>query len=197
MIGSVFSIPILLDMVGEKTTNDILQTFSCVSNGVQLNREVEFFVKTNAIDFYKRKMSVTYLVNNGDDRLAGIFTLTHKAIDIPAAELSNSQKKKIQRFSQLDTEMGIYRTSAYLIAQFGKNYAVDNGMSIRGSELMDCTMSVLHDVQEMVGGGLVYLECEEGNDNAYSFYVKCGFREFDHRYSLIDKLNYTLMMKIF
>ena len=48
----------------------------------------------------------------------------------------------------------MFRASAYLIAQFGKNYAVGNGMSIRGTELMECTMSVLHDAQEMVGGGL-------------------------------------------
>jgi ribosomal protein S18 acetylase RimI-like enzyme len=70
-------------------------------------------------------------------------------------------------------------------------------MSIRGTELMECTMSVLHDAQEMVGGGLVYLECEEENSQAYDFYIKCGFKEFDHRYSQIDKQNYILLMKIF
>ena len=36
MIGSVFSIPLLLDSVGEENVKDILQTFSCVSEGVQL-----------------------------------------------------------------------------------------------------------------------------------------------------------------
>ena len=92
--------------------------------------------------------------------------MTHKAIDIPATDMSNAQKKKIQRFAQLDQDMYVFRASAYLIAQFGKNYAVDNGMSIRGTELMECAMSVLHDVQEMVGGGLVYLECEEDNNKA-------------------------------
>lgn len=60
-----------------------------------------------------------------------------------------------------------------------------NGMGIRGTELMECTMSVLHDVREMVGGGLVYLECEEENSQAYGFYTRCGFKEFDHRYSRI------------
>ena len=93
--------------------------------------------------------------------------------------------------------MGVFRASAYLIAQFGKNYAVNNGMSIKGTELMDCTMSVLHDAQEMVDGGLVYLECEEDNEKAYGFYVRCGFKEFDCRYSQIDEQNYILMMKIF
>ena len=142
-------------------------------------------------------MSVTYLVNDENDRLAGIFTLTHKAIDIPAEGMSNAQRKRIQRFAQLDQETGMFRASAYLIAQFGKNYAVGNGMSIRGTELMECTMSVLHDAQEMVGGGLVYLECEEENSRAYDFYIRCGFKEFDHRYSQIDQQNYILLMKIF
>lgn len=197
MIGSVFSIPSLIDSVGEEVVGNILSTFSCVSEGVQLNEEVERFIRNNSIEFYKRKMSVTYLVNDEDDRLTGIFTLTHKAVDIPIEGMSNGQIKKIQRFAQLDSEMGVFRASAYLIAQFGKNYAVNNGMNIRGAELMECTMSVLHDVQEMVGGGLVYLECEEGNNQAYDFYVRCGFKEFDYRYSQIDRQNYILLMKIF
>ena len=40
MIGSVFSIPSLLDSVEEETVNDMLQTFSCVSEGVQLNKVI-------------------------------------------------------------------------------------------------------------------------------------------------------------
>ena len=127
MIGSVFSIPLLLDSVGEENVKVILQTFSCVSEGVQLNEEVEKFVKDSSIEFYKRKMSVTYLVNDEEDRLAGIFTLTHKAIDIPAEGMSNAQRKRIGRFAQLDQETGVFRASAYLIAQFGKNYAVKKG----------------------------------------------------------------------
>lgn len=99
MIGSVFSISSLLDSVGEETVNDMLQTFSCVSEGVQLNEEVEKFVRNSSVEFYKRKMSVTYLVNDENDRLAGIFTLTHKAIDIPAEGMSNAQRKRIQRFA--------------------------------------------------------------------------------------------------
>ena len=66
MIGSVFSIPSLLDSVGEKNVNDMLQTFSCVSEGVQLNKEVGKFVRNSSVEFYKRKMSVTYLVTDED-----------------------------------------------------------------------------------------------------------------------------------
>ena len=196
MIGAVFSIPVLLNLVGKETTEILLSTFSCVSHGVQLNGEVENFVRKNAIEFYKRKLSVTYVVNDEDDRLAGIFTLSHKPIDIPASGLSTTQKKKIQNFARLDQEMEVFRASAYLIAQFGKNYAVNDGMNIRGTDLMECALSVLHDAQEMIGGGLVYLECEEENIKAYEFYLRCGFKEFDRRYSQIDHQTYILMMKI-
>ena len=102
MIGSVFSIPTLIDLAGEDATRDMLSTFSCVVGEVQLNEEVENFVKNSAVEFYERKMSVTYVVNDEEERFAGIFTLTHKAIDIPVDGMSNAQKKKIQRFALLD-----------------------------------------------------------------------------------------------
>lgn len=69
----MFSISSLLDLAGKEVVNEMLQTFSCVSEGMQLNEEVEKFVRNSSIDFYKRKMSVTYLVNDEDDRLAGDF----------------------------------------------------------------------------------------------------------------------------
>ena len=197
MISNVLNVSESINMIGENNTKKILSSFSCVIDNVQLNEEVEKFVKYSAVEFYKRKMSVTYLCFNEEDELSGIFTLTHKAIDIPAADMSNSQKRKIQRFALLDQEANLFRASAYLIAQFGKNYAINNGLNIRGTELMESTMSVLHDAQEMVGGGIVYLECEEDNSNAYDFYIKCGFKAFDKRYSEFDEKYYILMMKIF
>ena len=197
MISNVLSIPESVNMIGEDNTKKVLSTYSCVLNGIQLNEEVEQFVRNNAVDFYKRKMSVTYLAFNEEDELSGIFTLTHKAIDIPAADMSNSQKRKINRFALLDQDANLSRASAFLIAQFGKNYAVNDGLNIRGTELMESAMSVLHDAQEMVGGGLVYLECEEDNSKAYDFYIKCGFKEFDKRYSESDERYYILMMKVF
>ena len=39
MIGSVFGVPALLDLVGEEVIKDMLSTFSCVSDGVQLNED--------------------------------------------------------------------------------------------------------------------------------------------------------------
>ena len=44
----------LLDLVGEDEVEKILSDFSCSKN-----MEIELFVKKNAIDFSKKKMSVT------------------------------------------------------------------------------------------------------------------------------------------
>ena len=48
--------PQMIGSVGEETVNDMLQTFSCVSEGVQLNEEVEKFVRNSSVEFYKRKI---------------------------------------------------------------------------------------------------------------------------------------------
>lgn len=53
----------LIDLVGEEEVEKILSDFSC-----EKNMEIEFFVKKSAIDFSKKKMSVTYLVF--DDRFS-------------------------------------------------------------------------------------------------------------------------------
>ena len=198
----VWNILDLIEDYGDEFVGALISDFSTVierdGQKKPLNPDIEVFLKKNAVQFAKEKKSITYIVGDKDDgSLLGYFTLTHKAIEIPADGLSKSTVRTIEKYSRINPGSNSYTISAFLIAQFGKNYAVGNGMSIRGTELMECTMSVLHDAQEMVGGGLVYLECEEENSQAYDFYIKCGFKEFDHRYSQIDKQNYILLMKIF
>ena len=79
----------MIDAVGEDNVKLILSDFSCSKNV-----EIEDFVKKNAIDFAKRKMSVTNLVLDNTGYLAAIFTLTHKALEIQNISLSGSTRKK-------------------------------------------------------------------------------------------------------
>ncbi|MCD7867319.1 MAG: hypothetical protein LUG62_03795 [Clostridiales bacterium] len=67
----------MIEVIGEDGTRSVLSDFSCSKNG-----EIENFIKKNAIDFAKKKMSVTHLVMDEKGRLAAIFTLTHKAVKI-------------------------------------------------------------------------------------------------------------------
>ena len=71
----------MLKAIGEEKLSKLLSDFSC-----PLNREVEDFVRNKSIDFAQRKLSITYLVmkrtNEDKNILVGIYTLSHKAIEI-------------------------------------------------------------------------------------------------------------------
>ena len=53
--------------------------------------------RKNALDFAKRKISVTHLILNRNDNLDAIFVLTHKAVKIRDAALSSTLKKENQK----------------------------------------------------------------------------------------------------
>lgn len=186
----------ILDMIGaigETKLKQCLSEFSC-----PVNPEIEHFVVDHAIDFAKKKLSVTYFVINENGKIIAIFTLAHKAVEIGNMRLSNTKRRKISRYAILDTETNCYTVSAFLIAQFGKNYAVEGGKTISGSELMDLTFDILEKVQHDIGGGIVFLECED-KPKLLEFYQndKNGFIPFDERYSISDSTKYIQLFNFF
>lgn len=182
----------MINAIGEKELQLILSDFSCLKN-----HEIEYFVRKNAIEFAKRKMSITYLVIDADGRIMGIFTLTHKAIQLLDAGLTGTARKKIQRYAHLDEETGSYMLSAFLIAQFGKNYQYEEAEDFTGNELMDMTIVTLKEVQRQIGGGVVYLECED-KPKLLSFYQneENHYQVFGDRYSERDDVKYIQFMKL-
>lgn len=50
--------------------------------------------------------------------------------------------------------------SAFLIAQFGKKYGFEGNLELSGNSSMDDVFEILGRVQRDIGGGIVYLECE-------------------------------------
>lgn len=187
----------MLKAVGEEELLKLLSDFSC-----PLNTEVEDFVRNKAIDFAKRKLSVTYLVmkkiNEGKSVLVGIYTLSHKAIEITNANLSNATRKKLSRYAALDKDTDKYNISAFLIAQFGKNNAVPKEDSIAGNELMDLTFELLRHVQYCVGGGVVYLDCENVEKVLEFYQNDCNrFKIFGERESEIEQKRYLQLLRFF
>lgn len=168
----------MIDAIGEEELQFILSDFSCPKN-----LEIEHFVRKNAIEFAKRKMSITYLVIDEKSRIVGIFTLTHKAVQLLDAGLTGTVRKKIQRHARLDEVTDSYILSAFLIAQFGKNYQYGKSNALKGNELMDMTIVILKEIQRQIGGGVVYLECED-KPQLLSFYSK--IRKIVIRYLEID-----------
>ena len=189
----VFNILDMAEAIGETNLKELLSDFSCPKN-----EEIQKFVRTNAYDFARKKLSVTYLVVNEDNYIAAIFTLAHKVVEIGDASLSNSKRKKISRYAVLDSGTGSYTVSAFLIAQFGKNYALDADKRLSGNELMDLVFEVLERVQREIGGGVVFLECED-KPQLLNFYQneKNGFIPFNERYSVTDHVKYIQLFNFF
>ena len=174
---------------GEERVREDLSSFSC-----GINAEIEEFIREKAIDFAKRRLSITYLVTDMDDgEILGYFTLTHKAILLNGEGFSKTMQRKLTRYSRLDKQTGNYMASAFLLAQFGKNYGVDGGKRISGTDLMELVRDILVDVQRRVGGGIVYLDCED-KAGLVAFYEKEGFNRFDERFSQEDDQKYIQFM---
>ncbi len=183
----------MIDAIGEDGTSAVLSDFSC-----PLNYEIENFVKKNAVDFAKRKISITHLVMNETGGLSAVFTLAHKAVEISNIGLSSSTRKRLGRFAQLDQSTNSYTISAFLIAQFSKNFSESVDKIPSGIQLMENVTKVLQSVQHEVGGGVMYLECED-KTKLLSFYENAqnGFRVFNERFSNADQTKYIQLSKFF
>ncbi len=190
---TVINILDMMETVGEDELSSILSDFSCPRNP-----EIEHFIHNNAIEFAKRKMSITHLVFDSDARLIAYFTLTHKPSSVDGQVLSKTSRKKLEMHARMDESIQAYSVSAYLIAQFGKNYGVDGGHSISGDELMDMVFDVLERVQRQIGGGVVFLECED-NPVLLKFYQNDHnrFRLFGERYSEREQVKYLKLLRFF
>lgn len=190
---AVLNILDYMDVIGEDSLRAALSGFSCPKNP-----EIEEFMKKNAIEFVKRKMSITYLLIDTEGRILGIFALAHKALQVMARNLSGTIRKKLQRYAQTDEESGALTLSAFLIGQFGKNHQYSAALLISGLQLMDAAFGILEHVQHEIGGGVVYLECEE-KPKLLEFYQseQNRFRIFGERYSEKDGVKYIQLLKMF
>ena len=187
----------MLKAIGEEKLQRLLSDFSS-----PLNEEVEGFVRDKSIEFARKKLSITYLVirrtDSGETVLMGIFTLAHKAVEVTNINISNTARRKLERYARLDKETDKYNVSAFLIAQFGKNSAVPEEWKITGNELMDLTFEILKHVQYYVGGGIVYLDCEE-IDKVIEFYQSDynRFKKFGERKSESEGKRYLQLLRFF
>ena len=137
---------------------------------------------------------MTYLVFNEDNDLVGYYALTHKSVSIPKLSLSKTSQRKIERFSSLDVDANAYQASAFLIAQLGKNAGIKNAKSIKGYELLQCSFDVLKKVQHLIGGGIVFLECED-KPKLIDFYQQNQFRQYNKRIAA-DGVSYHQLLSL-
>lgn len=179
----------LIDEMGEDGVKNILSNFYCT-----INPEIQGFINNNAIDFAKKKVSITYLfMDDGLDVVFAIYSITHKVIEIDITGLSNNLVKQIKKFAEIDND-GKCTASAFLIAQFGKS---DKGQekSIDGNDLMNAVIYHLKEIQHEIGGKIVYLECEN-KPKLLKFYKENGFVLFGERQNQNDGILYEQLLDI-
>ena len=181
----------IIEKYGEDGLKADLSAFSCVAN-----IDIQNFLQQRAIDFAKKKMSITYLVSDKETGvILGYFTLAHKVLYVPAEGLSNTVKRRLERYGSIDKNTNSYLLSAFLLAQFGKNYAIEEDKRITGVGLMDCVDSILKDIQFRVGGGVVYLDSLD-NEHLVHFYTDvCGYRKISERVSDTNNTKYLQYLK--
>ena len=181
----------IMDIEGEEELGLILSEFIC-----QKNEEIQTFLKDKAIEFARKKLSITYLVTDSETGdLLGYFTLAHKVLEVPASGLSNNVRRKMSRYSTLDNRNESYMVSAFLLAQFGKNSNVEEERRVSGAELMDCVEEVLKRIQHQIGGAVVYLDCED-NEKLITFYSDVAeYKKISERISDRDQVKYLQFFK--
>ena len=189
---SVWRIDKFAKTVGEAVLSSTLSSFA-----VPLNSEVEDFIRKKALQATKLKSSISYLVIDEDlVDVVGYFTLLVKPFTIQAASLSSKNRRLIARFAEENTEAGDYTASVYLIAQIGKNYAIEEQLQISGGDLLNMALDKLRTAQDLVGGKLVLVEREADRDKLLTFYSANGFKSWNARYDKGDKVLYDQMIRV-
>lgn len=154
-------------------------------NDDKSSKDVEHFLHDKAVQFEKVDLSRTYLVMStyrNEPYLAGYFAISNKSLVIPKQvykKLSGTFQKKLMGMGH-KTEVQNYECKGYLIGQLGKNYSVEarNANQLSGEELLELAYEKILEAHEIVGGKVVYLECEHV-EKLKNFYKRNGFREME------------------
>ena len=168
----------MISAVGEDKAKAVLSSFSC-----PLNKDVEDFLRHKAVVFSQQSIAETHLVfasHKGIGRLIAYYTIAMKSVHIPQKHITNTLAKKINKFGVYDRGIRAYIIPSVLIAQLSKNY--DDGLEnmISGDELIRLALDRICSAQEILGGKLIYVECED-KPSLTKFYSRHGFIRFGTR----------------
>lgn len=160
---------------GVPDLKSLLPAFSC-----PLNADIEDFYYRKAYEFDRQSIAKTTLVFTSykdEPVLVGYYTLANKFIVVRKGKISGTIWKRIRKFGTHNQD-NVCTISAPLIGQLGKNK--EYSALITGDELLQMAVDDVKASQKIVGGKLVYLECED-KPRLIEFYNRNGFFEFDRR----------------
>lgn len=159
----------------------ILSDFSC-----PFNKDVDEFLQVKAMEFSRQQLAAVYLVfasYKSKPVLVGYFALAQKYFHIDTGKngrVGSNLRKRIKKFANYDESLQKCIVSAPLIGQLGKNYKNGYNKLISGDELLKIACDTVKEGQRILGGKLVYLECEDV-PSLIRFYEKNGFYNFGYR----------------
>ena len=174
----IVNLKVMIEEIGEVKVQQTLSDFSC-----EINRDVESFLLNKAVDFAKQNVSQTHIImapHEGKMVIAGYFALANKHIRVSEEKISKSLFKRICKFGKYDAYSRACDVPALLIGQIGKNYKYYDNKLISGDELLKIACDKLALVQDIIGGKLIYLECEDKH-KLKEFYESNGFCLFGMR----------------
>lgn len=180
----------IFDLIETETLDFVLDDISEFKSS--RNDDVENFLKNSAVSFCKLKQSITYLLYDKTGFLNAYFTLAFKVLDLPVSNLSTTLLKKVERFGHKNGD--ILQLPCVLIAQLSKNYS--SSEQISGKVLMEYVWNALKQIQRLIGGGFVFLECEKEKSNLLSKYSSYGFVSVNERDSADGKPLVQLIKKL-
>lgn len=179
MSYNIIRIADMYEALGEEKLKKILNDFQC-----ELNKDVEYFIKEKAIEFYKMDVSQTFIVTSSykeKEVIVGYFALTNKATKIKKSSLKSNWRKRLSRFAnQNESDEKYFSISLPLIGQLGKNYYNGYDKLISGDFLLKLACDKVREAQKILGGKLVFLECED-KPKLQEFYESNGFVCFGKR----------------
>ena len=187
---NVAVIPLRKEIESDSEISRRIKEFQC-----PLNSEVEEFLRKKALQSGLLFASVTYLVlDSSSCELLGYFTLMQKPYTVAEKVLSSANRRMVRRFSDLNCGNGNYTASVFLIAQIGKNYAIEEENRISGAELLELAFAKLRAVQSLIGGKLVLIERDASRAKLLDFYQANGFKSWSSRHSESDGIDYDQML---
>lgn len=178
MAYNIVNLRSLYNIAGKTKIKEILDTFKC-----DLNIDIEYFLKEKALEFSKQKLAETFLVTTsfkGNQVIVGYFALANKITKVKKDTFGGRTKKRISRFADRDTDKRYFLISLPLIGQIGKNFNNNYNNLITGDELLKLACDKIKEVQYIMGGRFVFLECED-KPQLKEFYERNGFVCFGKR----------------
>ena len=179
----------MLSQLGEDKTKNILSSFVCPQNV-----DVQNFIREKAIIFSNCGYAKTYLVywqaeesDFGEEKkeLVGYYAIGTKLFKISRdnsiGRISSKKWRNICQVANTRSSSSECALSAHLVGQLSKNYDNGNELLISGDDLLAMALQKILEVQKLIGGKIVYVECEN-EEKLISFYKRNGFELVGERF---------------